>query len=225
MASKLCYRRLFESAKDGILILDAGTGMIVDVNPFLMDLLGYSRDAFLGKQVWELGFIKDIVAKQDAFRELQQKEYVHYEDRPLQTADGRRIDAEFVSNVYHSAKACSTSPRALAEIYHAKDMELFRAPGVQVYDAQVKDARGLIHNVVYHKATFRNSGGKVIRQTIAPGSWGPERRRVRHAQTVTAADRRRHPSGLRWMDENWRNVSVRSRQASRSCSCPAIRLM
>ena len=99
-ASEVRYRRLFESAKDGILILDAETGMIVDVNPFLIDMVGFSRDVFLGKRIWELGFFKDIVANQDRFVELQQKEYIRYEDMPLETADGRRIDVEFVSNVY-----------------------------------------------------------------------------------------------------------------------------
>ena len=94
------YRRLFESAKDGILILDAETGMVVDVNPFLVELLGFSRDVFLGKAIWELGFFKDIFANQVNFAELQQQEYIRYEDKPLETADGRRIDVEFVSNVY-----------------------------------------------------------------------------------------------------------------------------
>ena len=98
--SETRYRRLFESAKDGILILDAETGMVVDVNPFLIEMLGYSHEQFLGKTIWELGFFKDIVANQDNFAELQQKEYVRYEDLPLETADGRRIDVEFVSNVY-----------------------------------------------------------------------------------------------------------------------------
>ncbi len=99
-ASELRYRRLFESAKDGILILDAETGMVVDVNPFLIQLLGFPREACLGKHIWELGFIKDIVANQGSFAELQQKQYVRYEDKPLQTADGRLVDVEFVSNVY-----------------------------------------------------------------------------------------------------------------------------
>jgi PAS domain S-box-containing protein len=99
-ASEVRYRRLFEAARDGVLILDAETGMVVDVNPFLIGLLGYSRESFLGKEVWELGFFKDIFANQDHFAELQQKEYIRYEDRPLETADGRRIDVEFVSNVY-----------------------------------------------------------------------------------------------------------------------------
>ncbi|NCO33400.1 MAG: hypothetical protein AUJ92_08120 [Armatimonadetes bacterium CG2_30_59_28] len=99
-ASETRYRRLFESAKDGILILDAETGTIVDVNPFLIELLGFSHEQFLGKQVWELGFLKDIIAKQDNFLELQRQGYVRYEDMPLETAEGRRIDVEFVSNVY-----------------------------------------------------------------------------------------------------------------------------
>ena len=99
-ASEARYRRLFEAAKDGILILDAETGMVVDVNPFLSELLGFSREAFLGKEIWELGFFKDIVPNQDNFAELQQQEYIRYEDKPLETADGRKIDVEFVSNVY-----------------------------------------------------------------------------------------------------------------------------
>ena len=100
--SEVQYRRLFETAQDGILILDAETGMVVDVNPFLIKMLGYSREAFLGKNVWELGFFKDILANQANFTELQQKGYIRYEDKPLETSDGRRIDVEFVSNVYRA---------------------------------------------------------------------------------------------------------------------------
>ena len=100
-ASEVRYRRLFEAAKDGILILEADTGMILDVNPFLIELLGYSKEIFLGKAIWELGFFSDFVANKNNFTELQQKGYVRYEDMPLETADGRRIDVEYVSNVYN----------------------------------------------------------------------------------------------------------------------------
>ncbi|MEI7724106.1 MAG: chemotaxis protein CheB [Bacteroidota bacterium] len=98
--SETRYRRIFESAKDGILILDAETGKIVDVNPFLIQLLGYSKEQFLEKAIWEIGFLKDIVANKDIFSELQQKEIVRYENLPLETAEGRKINVEFVSNVY-----------------------------------------------------------------------------------------------------------------------------
>jgi PAS domain S-box-containing protein len=99
-ASELRYRRLFESAKDGILILDAESGMVVDVNPFLITTLGFSREQFLGKAIWELGFFKDIWVNAEKFAELREKEYVRYENLPLETIDGEKMDVEFVSNVY-----------------------------------------------------------------------------------------------------------------------------
>ncbi len=98
--SELRYRRLFESAKDGILILDAQTGQVVDVNPFLIELLDLSREEFLGKEVWELGFLGDAMANQEAFAELREKGYVRYEDLPLKSSGGRQVNVEFVSNVY-----------------------------------------------------------------------------------------------------------------------------
>ncbi len=98
--SETRYRRLFESSKDGILILDAETGKITDVNPFLVELLGYSKAQFLEKAIWEIGFLKDIIANKDKFMELQQKELVRYENLPLETSAGRKIQVEFISNVY-----------------------------------------------------------------------------------------------------------------------------
>ena len=101
--SETRYRRLFESAKDGILILDAETGKIKDVNPYLIELLGYSKKQFLEKAIWEIGFLKDIVANKDKFSELQQKELVRYENLPLETVHGKNINVEFISNVYLAA--------------------------------------------------------------------------------------------------------------------------
>ena len=98
--SETRYRRLFETSKDGILILDADSGQIADVNPYLVELLGYTNEELLEKRLWEIGSFRDIAASRVAFKELQQKEYIRYEDLPLETRDGRRIDVEFVSNVY-----------------------------------------------------------------------------------------------------------------------------
>lgn len=98
--SETRYRRLFEAAKDGILILDFKTGQIVDVNPFLIEMLGYTYSEFVGKKLWEIGPFKDIPASRSAFRELQTKRIIRYDDLPLETKDGRRINVEFVSNVY-----------------------------------------------------------------------------------------------------------------------------
>jgi len=98
--SETRYRRLFETAQDGILLLDADTGQIFDVNPFLIKMLGYSHKDFLGKNLWEIGPFRDIAASRLRFSELQTKGYVRYEHLPLETRDGRLIDVEFVSNVY-----------------------------------------------------------------------------------------------------------------------------
>jgi PAS domain S-box-containing protein len=99
-ASELSYRRLFEAARDGILILEADTGRISDVNPFLVELLDFSRAEMLGKTVGELSPFKDIEPNKDMLARLQKDGYVRYEDLPLETRDGRHIPVEFVSNVY-----------------------------------------------------------------------------------------------------------------------------
>jgi len=98
--SELRYRRLFETAQDGILILDADSGEIMDVNPFLIDLLDYPFDELRGRKLWEIGQFKDVAANRAAFKNLQENEYIRYENLPLRRRDGKRIQVEFVSNVY-----------------------------------------------------------------------------------------------------------------------------
>ena len=98
--SEVRYRRLFETAQDGILLVDPETRRVFDANPFLTHLLGYSRDELVGKELWEIGLFGDIEANKAAFQTLQEKGYIRYEDLPLRTHDGRGIDVEFVSNVY-----------------------------------------------------------------------------------------------------------------------------
>jgi diguanylate cyclase (GGDEF)-like protein/PAS domain S-box-containing protein len=102
--SELRYRHLFEASQDGILTLDAETGRITDVNPFLVKLLGYSREEFIERKLWEVGAFKDIEASQEAFEALQANEYIRYEDLPLRAKDGRLIQVEFVSNVYSEGR-------------------------------------------------------------------------------------------------------------------------
>ena len=100
VSSEVRYRRLFETAQDGILILDAETGLITDVNPFLIEMLGYYKNEFIGKKLWEISPFKDTKSGQTAFLELQTKGYIRYSDLPLETKDGRSMEVEFVSNVY-----------------------------------------------------------------------------------------------------------------------------
>ena len=98
--SELRYRRLFETAQDAILILDGVSGEIIDANAFILDMLGYPLEYFLGRHLWELGFLKDKSLAKNAFETLKTEGYIRYEDLPLETKQGRAIHVEFVSNVY-----------------------------------------------------------------------------------------------------------------------------
>src|SRR5688572_26329070 len=93
-------RRLFETAQDAILILDADTGKIFDANPFIKEMLGYSQEELVGKELWQIGLFRDKSESQAAFRKLQAQGYIRYEDLPLETKQGQRIEVEFVSNIY-----------------------------------------------------------------------------------------------------------------------------
>ncbi len=124
------YRKLFETAKDGILILDAATGTIDDVNPFLMDMLGYSYEDFVGKRLWQIGPMRNVKECKRAFLELQKKEYVRYENLPLETKDGRLVEVEFVSNVYQidhgnviqcNIRDITSRKRAEREVKHSRE--------------------------------------------------------------------------------------------------------
>jgi PAS domain S-box-containing protein len=98
--SEIRYRRLFEAAQDGILILDSDTGQITDANPFLLEMLDYSYSEVIGKKLWEIGVCKDTSLSEANFAELQSKEYIRYENLPLETKKGKQKQVEFVSNVY-----------------------------------------------------------------------------------------------------------------------------
>jgi PAS domain S-box-containing protein len=102
--SEIRYRRLFETAQDGILILDSNTRKITDANPFMSNLLGYRHDELLGKELWEIGLLKDEEANRSAFRALQEKHFIRYENLPLQNKKGQQHEVEFVSNLYHEGE-------------------------------------------------------------------------------------------------------------------------
>jgi PAS domain S-box-containing protein len=122
-ASELSYRRLFEAAQDGILILDCDSGRINDVNPFLINLLGFSRSEMIGKTVGELSPFKDIEENKVMLARLQKDGYVRYEDLPLETRDGRKIAVEFVSNVYQAGdvNVIQCNVRNITERKHTQD--------------------------------------------------------------------------------------------------------
>jgi PAS domain S-box-containing protein len=121
--SETRYRRLFETAQDGILILDAETGQIQDVNPFMVEMLGYSKEEFLGKKLWEIGVIQDKKASKLAFEELQRTGYIRYENLPLETSTHQQISVEFISNVYfvNHAKVAQCNIRDITDRLRAEE--------------------------------------------------------------------------------------------------------
>jgi PAS domain S-box-containing protein len=142
-ASETRYRRLFETAQDGILILNADTGQIDDVNPFLTNLLGYSREQLLGNKLWELGPFKDTRASKEQFHELQREAYVRYEDLPLETRSGKSINVEFVSNIYqvNGGKVIQCNIRNITERKQAEAKRKDYSRKLQVLSRRLVEAQ------------------------------------------------------------------------------------
>jgi len=111
------YRRLFEAARDGILLLDAQSGRITSVNPYLLEMLGFTQAEMIGKRIWEIGADKDRERSRAAFRVLQKNGYIQYENIPLLTKDRRLVEFEFISNVYFvdGAKVVQCNVRDITE--------------------------------------------------------------------------------------------------------------
>jgi len=169
--SETRFRRLFETAQDGILILDAGIGQITEVNKFLIDMLGYSREEFLGKKLWEIGAFIDIDKSKTAFEELQTKGYIRYEDLPLRTKDGRPINVEFVSNVYNvdNTKVIQCNIRDITERKRLAS-ELFKVNGelleanVRLQNLALKDSHTGLYNHRYLKEAIEVGFSRAERQ-------------------------------------------------------------
>jgi two-component system, cell cycle sensor histidine kinase and response regulator CckA len=148
-ASEGRYRRLFEASRDGILILNADTGVVVDANPFLIERLGLVREDVIGSRLWGIASFRSIVADQAAFADLRRSEVTRFEDRPVFATDGSRICVEVVSSVYavdhHTVMQCNfrdITDRKLAELalqqsrerLHAEEAR-FRALVEKAYEA------------------------------------------------------------------------------------------
>ena len=188
-ASEIRYRRLFEAAQDGILILDFATGQVVDVNPFLTNLLGYSHAELVGKDLWEIGPVKDISASRLSFADLQTKGIIRYDDLPLETKDGRRIAVEFVSNVYSvgdtrviQCNICDITRRKRAE-------EALRRSEEQLQQASKLEAVGRLAGGVAHD--FNNLLGVILGSSeLLLDALGANDPRRRYVEAITASSQR-----------------------------------
>ena len=98
--SEIRYRRLFEAAHDGILIVDPDTRKIIDANPFMSKLLRYSLAELVGMEVFEIGLFSDEQANKNMFETLKASGQIRYENLPLQSEDGALREVEVVANRY-----------------------------------------------------------------------------------------------------------------------------
>jgi len=187
--SEIRYRRLFEAAQDGILILDFATGRVVDVNPFLTNLLGYSHAELVGKDLWEIGPGEDISASRVSFADLQTQGIIRYDDLPLETKDGRRIAVEFVSNVYmvEGTRVIQCNIRDITRRKHAE--EALHRSEEQLQQASKLEAVGRLAGGVAHD--FNNLLGVILGSSeLLLDDIGANDPRRRNVEAIAAAAKR-----------------------------------
>jgi PAS domain S-box-containing protein len=167
------YRRLFESAQDGILILDFESGKIVDANPFLVKMLGYSKEEFLEKNLWDISAFKHIDYSKQLYEQLQDKEYIRYENIPLETHDKKLINVEFVSNVYlvDSKKVIQCNIRDITDRVKGEKLlaDDLREKGSLIQEMQhrAKNSFSMITSLIQIRSHFGSSEMKTVLSDLA----------------------------------------------------------
>ena len=99
--SELMFRRLFESAQDGILIIEAESGKIIDANPYVLSLLECARDQLCGENYRQVPYFAGSETFDRAFEELKKKISVFHDDVPLKTCTQRDVIVEFRASLYY----------------------------------------------------------------------------------------------------------------------------
>ena len=153
LASEARYRRLFESAKDGIMIVEAESGEITAANPFLLQMLGYSEDELIGKALWQIPTFAGLAPNKADFVALQHREHQHQEDLQLARKDGRRLNVELVSAIYQAE-------RSKVIQYNLRDISV-RKQAEEALLKSEEQCRTIVGNINEYVYSVRFEGGSI----------------------------------------------------------------
>ncbi len=137
------YRRLFEAAKDGILLADAETGEITDMNPFAEQLAGFPRHEIIGRKLWEIEALSEVPDLQAAISRIREEGVVRFQDVPIRTKDGRVIQSEVIGNVY-------TEKKGRVIQFNIRDISERRKFFRQIQESQKLESLGLLAGGIAH---------------------------------------------------------------------------
>src|SRR4030066_1634602 len=88
------YRRLFETANDGILLLEKHEGKVTHANTAATEMLGYSKEECIGKKLQDIGVSLDKGDFQKIMQTLDKSGIIYYDDVPVKTKAGQYIDTD-----------------------------------------------------------------------------------------------------------------------------------
>jgi PAS domain S-box-containing protein len=92
--SEMRYRRIFETASDGILLLEKREGHIVNANPAAENMLGYSKEEYAGKMLEDIGVPLDMTDFPAIMRALDESGIINFDDVEVKTKSGNSIDTD-----------------------------------------------------------------------------------------------------------------------------------
>jgi PAS domain S-box-containing protein len=98
--AEIQYRRLFESARDAILIVDASSGEVVDMNPYFNELTRYQRGQVVGKRFWDLDVFHKSEEAARLIPETRRERNARYDSVRVRARDGAELILEIISNPY-----------------------------------------------------------------------------------------------------------------------------
>ena len=96
------YLRLFETAKDGILIFDAESEILQDVNPFFLEMTGCTREELVGRRYAEIDILQTSYPEVSLVSEARERSISRRSYMPLMTRRFNRIQVEMIASSYVS---------------------------------------------------------------------------------------------------------------------------